>query len=231
LYDLKNAAAYNQRALWVTGYASAPSKNLIEKGLSAYYPVEKVLFSSDPMGFFVFISEEASSEQKKQALPHTHTWLKAHGFETSTVSYTPHELVGVKALDNTHLEVTLEHPVPYFLNLTSFYTFKPVPQHVLKKVVSMGLHEDLWTRPEHIVTSGAFTLKEWSFRQHMVFEKNPRYWNASGWVPTGLCPANSWTTFKHLKILNATPICLCIFIGSTPKRPLWTTCLCAKLWL
>ena len=86
--------------------------------------------------------------------------------------------VGVRALDALTLEVDLETPLPYFLQLISFYTMLPVPRHVLERLEREGKNPALWTRPENIVSNGAFTLADWRFRQHMVLERNPAYWNA-----------------------------------------------------
>ncbi len=88
------------------------------------------------------------------------------------------ETLAVRALDDLTLEVTLEHPVPYFLQFLTFYSFMPIPQHVLEDLVARGIDTDLWTRPEHVVCNGAYRMTEWRFRQRMVFEKNPRYWDA-----------------------------------------------------
>ena len=87
-------------------------------------------------------------------------------------------LVGVKAVDAETLRVELETPIPYFLNLLTFYSFMPVPRHVIEGLESQGLNTDLWTRPKNVVSNGAYVLKEWRFRRYMMFEKNPHYWNA-----------------------------------------------------
>lgn len=85
--------------------------------------------------------------------------------------------VGVRALDERTLRVELEEPVPYFLALASFYTTMPVPRHVLERLAREGKNPDLWTRPEHWVSNGAYKVTEWVFRQHLRLEKNPHYWD------------------------------------------------------
>ena len=87
------------------------------------------------------------------------------------------DMVGVRAIDDLTLEVRLENPVGYFLDQLCFYTFMPVPKHCLEEVEKKGLPEAAWTRPENIVTNGAYTLAKWEFRQYMIMEKNPLYWN------------------------------------------------------
>jgi ABC-type transport system substrate-binding protein len=56
--------------------------------------------------------------------------------------------VGVRALDDSTLQVDLEAPTPYFLQLVSYYSFLPVPRATLERF------GDRWTRPENIVTNG-----------------------------------------------------------------------------
>ena len=90
----------------------------------------------------------------------------------------PQEL-GVKALSDRLLEIRLEKPVPYFLSVLAFYTSMPVPRHVLRRLEARGIDPGRWTRPEHIVSNGAYVLKRWRFRRDMLLEKNSRYWDVS----------------------------------------------------
>ncbi|HEX6984020.1 MAG TPA: peptide ABC transporter substrate-binding protein, partial [Planctomycetaceae bacterium] len=80
--------------------------------------------------------------------------------------------VGVKALDPSTLEVTLERPTPYFLYLTTFYTLYPVPREAIEA------HGRDWTKPGRIVSNGPFRLVEWVPQQTLVLEKNPTYRDA-----------------------------------------------------
>ncbi len=80
------------------------------------------------------------------------------------------EKLGVKALDDYTLEFTLKYPVPYFFELTTHYTFFPIPRKVVEK------HGDSWTSKKNIISNGAFVLKERVLGDKLVFEKNPHYW-------------------------------------------------------
>src|SRR5450756_1543344 len=83
----------------------------------------------------------------------------------------PSKDVGVKALDAKTLQVDLESPTVYFLNLTAFPTLMPV----CKAVVSTN---DKWAADvKTYVTNGPFKLTGWSHNEKMVFEKNPTYWD------------------------------------------------------
>ena len=89
------------------------------------------------------------------------------------------ETLAVQALDDLTLEVTLENPIPYFLHFLTFYSFMPIPRHLLEDLATRGIDPELWTRPEHVVCNGPYRMTEWTFRQRMVFEKNARYWDAA----------------------------------------------------
>lgn len=79
--------------------------------------------------------------------------------------------LGVKALDDHTFQVTLERPVPYFVKMTSHQTMFPAPKAVVEK------WGDDWTKPEHIVSNGAYQLDEWIVNEKMVFTRNTHYWN------------------------------------------------------
>lgn len=81
--------------------------------------------------------------------------------------------VGVKAVDDHTLVVTLENPTPFFLGLCCFNTLCPVPIATIEK------YGEDWIKPGKIVTNGAFTLEEWKLNDHIRLKKNPTYWNAA----------------------------------------------------
>ena len=83
------------------------------------------------------------------------------------------EALGVKALDARHLEVTLENPIPFFLDLCAFQTFAPVRRDVVEK------YSPSWYRPETLIGNGAFLFKRWTLDSSIRLEKNPRYWDAA----------------------------------------------------
>lgn len=84
------------------------------------------------------------------------------------------DAVGVKALDDNTLEVTLVLPTPYFLDLCSTYTFSPVQQATVEK------NGDKWTlSADSLVCNGPFRVTEVNFNESYVFEKNPNYWDAA----------------------------------------------------
>lgn len=79
--------------------------------------------------------------------------------------------LGVKALDDLTLQVELENPTPYFLGMLAHNVAYPAPKHVVEK------HGKAWTRPENMVSNGAFKLESWSPNASLVAVKSDAYWN------------------------------------------------------
>ena len=87
----------------------------------------------------------------------------------------PSEL-GVEAVDDHTLEVTLTEPTPYFPSMTTFSTFMPARQDVIEE------HGDAWTNPGNIVTNGAYTLAEAVPNEYTRVVKSDTYWDAEDTV-------------------------------------------------
>ena len=84
--------------------------------------------------------------------------------------------VGVKALDDKTLQVTLHSPTPYFLQLLDHHSTYPVHPATIEKFDAMHRRGTQWTRVDNIVTNGAFLLKEWKTNKYILVERNPNYW-------------------------------------------------------
>jgi oligopeptide transport system substrate-binding protein len=84
--------------------------------------------------------------------------------------------VGVRALDDLTLDVELEQPTPYFIGLTSYPTLFPVRRDVIEALAARG-EEDLWVRPENIVSNGPYQLEEWKFRYEITMRRNPSHYD------------------------------------------------------
>lgn len=87
----------------------------------------------------------------------------------------PRVTVGVHAPDDHTLEVLLERPTPYFLQLTALPVTYPVRRDVLERLGREGRAEQ-WVRPENIVVNGPYTLDTWKFRYEITMKRNPHYW-------------------------------------------------------
>ncbi|MBI2608588.1 MAG: peptide ABC transporter substrate-binding protein [Deltaproteobacteria bacterium] len=79
--------------------------------------------------------------------------------------------VGVRALNDSTLEVKLRAPASYFLHIPAFMVTYPMRKDVVEK------HEDHWTHPENIITCGPFKLKEWQHKNKITLVKNEKYYD------------------------------------------------------
>lgn len=90
----------------------------------------------------------------------------------------PVDRLGVEAVDDRTLRVTLERPTPYFLSLLAHWTAFPLPRHVLESLNATTDRSTGWTRKEHLVSNGPFSLEEWVAEDVIRVRKNPNYWEA-----------------------------------------------------
>ena len=84
--------------------------------------------------------------------------------------------VGVKALDDHTLQLTLEGPTPHLLNLIKHPTWYPVHPPTIEAAGGMGKPDSNWTR-DNYVGNGPYQLKEWVINKIIKVEKNPHYWD------------------------------------------------------
>lgn len=83
----------------------------------------------------------------------------------------PAEL-GVKAVDDKTLEITLEQATPFFLELLTHQTGLPVHP------ATVEAHGSDFVKPENFVSNGAFTLAEFTPNDKLVAVKNAKYHGA-----------------------------------------------------
>ena len=108
--------------------------------------------------------------------------------------------VGVKAVSERVLDVELESPAPYFLNLLNHHSLYVVPKHVVLAHGEMTDQYTKWIRPGNIVSNGAFKLKEWKIYNHVTLEKNPLYWDADNVKLNGVVyyPIENFSTEERM---------------------------------
>jgi len=90
----------------------------------------------------------------------------------------PEEL-GIEAVDDKTVKVTLESPCAYFLSMCAFPTLMP-----LRKDVVEG--SEKWTDPENIVVNGAYKVTEWVHDSYIKMEKNEKYYDYAKLGPDAL---------------------------------------------
>jgi oligopeptide transport system substrate-binding protein len=83
------------------------------------------------------------------------------------------EDVGVEAVDDHTLRLTLRQPAPYLLGLIQHQFFRVVHRPTVER---FGVN---WTKPGNIVSSGSHMLLEHKPYNQVVVVKNPHYWDAA----------------------------------------------------
>ena len=79
--------------------------------------------------------------------------------------------LGFKAINDYTIEVKLVNPTPFFLSLLYHHSMYPVHKATVEKFGAK------WTRPENIVTNGAFMLSKWEMNKIVSLKPNPNYWD------------------------------------------------------
>jgi oligopeptide transport system substrate-binding protein len=87
--------------------------------------------------------------------------------------------VGVKALDDHTLQIQLEHPTSYFLELCYHQTFLPVHPPTIKKFDAMTRRDTGWDKAGSLVGNGPFMLTKYVLGEVVEVKKNPNYWDAA----------------------------------------------------
>lgn len=85
--------------------------------------------------------------------------------------------VGVEALDEHTLRVSLVGPTPYFLNMLKHYSWFPVHPETLEAHGGRTDRSGAWTRPGKIVGNGPFVLEEWKPQQFLRVVRSQTYWD------------------------------------------------------
>ena len=83
------------------------------------------------------------------------------------------EDIGVSAIDDYTLRISLVQPAPFFTGLLAHQAFRIVPQKIVEKF------GPAWTQPQNIVTCGPFKVKTWRPYDKLVVERDPMYWDAA----------------------------------------------------
>ncbi|WP_373217564.1 peptide ABC transporter substrate-binding protein [Ruminococcus sp. 5_1_39BFAA] len=94
-----------------------------------------------------------------------------NGYEYNEGSVEADE-VGVKAVDDSTLEVQLTNPTPYFLNLTTMVMFFPVNEEFYNEV-----SDQFTLTPDKMLYCGPYVITEYDPAVGVTFAANDNYWD------------------------------------------------------
>lgn len=120
----------------------------------------------------------------KTAAPYANILFDILNAEDVAAGKKPADALGAKAVDPQTLELMLRAPAPYFLQLLTHQTAKPLHR---KSIEALG---DAFTKPGNLVSNGAYTLASFVPNDRIVLKKNPEFWDAAhvaidtiNWIP------------------------------------------------
>ncbi|WP_176551965.1 ABC transporter substrate-binding protein [Testudinibacter aquarius] len=148
--------------------------------------------NGDPVTAHDFVYSWQRLVDPKTAAPYS-TYLKYLTLQNAgdiTEGKKALDTLGVKALDDHTLQLTLDASIPYADKLVEHYVLFPVHKATIEKF------GDQWTKAENIVGNGAFKLDRLIVNEKSELSPNPNYWDAANTVLTKvtLLPIESSTT-------------------------------------
>jgi oligopeptide transport system substrate-binding protein len=91
------------------------------------------------------------------------------------------DLPGVRILDPLTLQVQLNAPCTYFLDLLAMPVFFPLHERSMQPfLLADGVYNSTFTQPPHLISNGPFHLVQWRFKRDLTLQPNPFYWDQSG---------------------------------------------------
>lgn len=108
------------------------------------------------------------------------------------------EDLGIHALDDRTLIITLRQPTPFFLGMTDHSMLVPQREDIIGDDITGEWASD----PTRIVTNGPFILTQHSMGEHFILERNPEYWDRDNVVLDQIMfrfitdPSTSLTAFR-----------------------------------
>ena len=94
-------------------------------------------------------------------------------FKAVNTGELPVEELGVRAVDEFTLEITLTDPLPSFLSMIDTTCYYPQRED---KVTEWG--EKYGSEAKYTISNGAFKIAEWNHNASVLLEKNEHFWNA-----------------------------------------------------
>jgi len=192
-YPIKYAQAFNEAGVFVfdqngksflleKDFADVPepAKPATEAAASSpsnLKPVEPGQNTVPETEFHRFMQSPArlvlpGKEKARNAVLEANPKLKAAVSGKELVPVTA-EAVGVEAVDDYTLRISLMQPAPYILSLIPHQFFRAVHRPTIEKFAGR------WTDADKIVTSGPFTLESWNHYDRIVVTRAPHYWDAA----------------------------------------------------
>lgn len=156
----------NLKPDFATGY------EMSEDGLTYTFTMREGLKWSDGADL---TAKDFEYSWKRAAAPET---AADYSYMFNGIKGYPSDLAVTASEDGTTLTVELDAPCAYMLDLMAFPAFYAVPQQAVEAVEGWEENPGAWANEAGFVTSGPFTLTDWTHNESMVYTKNPNYYDA-----------------------------------------------------
>ncbi|MEK1854217.1 MAG: peptide ABC transporter substrate-binding protein [Phyllobacterium sp.] len=120
-----------------------------------------------------FIFSMRREEDPKTAAGYANILYPIKNAEAINKGKLPVDQLGMKAVDDKTLEITLEHPTPFFIELLSHQSALPINKASFEK------NGADFVKPGKLIGNGAFKLVEHVPNDHLTVVKNENYWDAA----------------------------------------------------
>ena len=142
-----------------------------------FYLRRDMLWSNgDPLTADDFVFSLRRAASPATASPSASMLLPIQNAREVLANELPVEDLGIALLDKYTLQITLTGPTPYFLGLLTHPVAYPVNR---KNLEEFG---DEFSRPDKLVSNGAYVLRDWKHRVSIELEKNPLYREAENTI-------------------------------------------------
>jgi oligopeptide transport system substrate-binding protein len=129
--------------------------------------------NGDPVTAEDFVYSFRRVEDPKEAAEYATILYPIKNAEAINTKGMAVDQLGIKAVDDKTVEITLAQPTPYFLQLMAHQTALPVNKASVEK------NGADFVKPGTMVSNGAFMLAENVANDHITVVKNPDYWGAA----------------------------------------------------
>lgn len=183
--DISKATGYGQtgnvfESFYRLGKNGQPTAGLAKKatvsadGLTWTFTLRDAKWSNgDQITAQDFVYSWRRSLTPKTASPYAYLFSGVKNADAISKGKLPVEQLGIKALDNKTVEISLEKPIAYFEVLMAYPLFGPQNQKVVEKY-----GKKYATNSKYMVYSGPFVIKNWTgTSDKWSFQKNPNYWD------------------------------------------------------
>lgn len=129
--------------------------------------------NGDPVKADDFVFSLRRIEDPETAAEYANVLYPIKNAEKVNKGEAPPDQIGVTAVDDHTLEIALENPTPYFLELLTHQTGLPVHP------ASVEQYGADFVKPGNMVSNGAYTLQEMVPNDHITLVKNPTFHDAA----------------------------------------------------